>query len=319
MWKYAAKRVLLFFPTLFGVSIAIFVLLRVLPGDPAVVILEGPSGGGAYTQEDLIRLRQTMGLDRPIYIQYGSWIGRTLQGDLGESYLTRRPIWQNMKQQLPVTLQLAGFTAIAAVTFGIPVGIVAAVRRDTWVDLTLRGWAILGLAMPTFFLGILILLALSRWIGWLPPVGFANLWEKPSVSIQQLLLPAVALGVGSNGTLVRIMRTQLLEVLGEDYIRTARAKGLRQNVVIWRHAVRNAMLPVVTVLGFQIGSLLSGTVVIEQVFSLPGVGQGLIGAINSRDLSVIQVYVLYFATLALLVNLLVDLSYSWFDPRIRYS
>jgi ABC-type dipeptide/oligopeptide/nickel transport system permease component len=319
MRKYIVKRLLLFIPTLLGVSIAIFCLLRVLPGDPAAVVLGGPSGDASYTQEDLQKLRVAMGLDRPLYIQYMSWIGDVFQGDLGESYITRRPVWQAMKQQLPVTLQLAAFTACTIVVLGIPIGIIAALRQDSWLDLVLRGWAILGQAMPTFFLGLLVLLVLSKWAGWLPPAGFTNLWDNPQTSVQQLLLPAIALGLGSNGTLVRMMRTQLLEVLREDYIRTAYAKGLKQRMVVWRHAVRNAMLPVVTVFGFQIGGLLSGTVVIEQVFSLPGVGGGMVSAINSRDLTVIQVYVLYFASLALVVNLLVDLSYAWLDPRIRYE
>jgi peptide/nickel transport system permease protein len=201
----------------------------------------------------------------------------------------------------------------------IPIGIIAAVRQDGWLDFILRTFAIVGLAMPSFFVGLLVILGLSVYIGWLPPVGFTSLWDDPITSIQQLLLPAVALGFSSNGLLLRITRTQLLEVLREDYVRTARAKGLTERVVIMKHAVRNALLPVVTVGGTQIGFLFSGTIVIETLFNLPGLGRGLINALNTRDLPVIQIYIMYFALVALVANLIVDLTYAWLDPRIRYA
>ena len=242
-----------------------------------------------------------------------------VRGDLGESYVTRRSISAQIKVQIPVTLQLAAFSALTVAALGIPIGILAAVRRDSWLDFILRGWAIMGLATPSFFAGLLIILSLSRLLRWMPPVGFTHMWVDPVVTVQQLVFPALALGFASNGLLLRMMRTQLLEVLGDDYVRTARAKGLSNTIVIWRHAVRNALLPVVTTFGFQLGALLSGTVVIEAVFSIPGVGGGLVAALLSRDLPMIQIYIIYFAVLALAVNLVVDLTYAWLDPRIRYE
>ena len=319
MRTYLIRRLFLFVPTLVGVSIAIFILLRVIPGDIASIILGGPSGEGAYSLEELEELREQLGLNRSIVIQYLDWSWGMLRGDLGNSYLLSRPIADELKRQFPVTLQLALFTAVIITVIAIPVGVIAAIKKDTLLDVLLRGWAIIGLAAPTFFVALLVILGLSLYLRWLPPVGFVNLWTDPIKSVQQLIIPALALGFSTNGLLLRMTRTQLLEVLGEDYVRTARAKGLSENIVIWRHAVRNALLPIVTIAGFQIGGLLSGTVVIETVFNIPGVGQGLVRGLNSRDLPLIQAYILYFAVMALTVNLLVDLTYAWLDPRIRYD
>ena len=319
MRKYIIRRVLLFIPTLIGVSIAIFIILRVIPGDIASIILGGPSGEGAYSLEELEELREQLGLNRPIVVQYLDWAWSMLRGDLGDSYLLSRPISDELRRQFPVTLQLAFFTALVVSAIAIPIGILAAIKRDSWLDVALRGWAILGLAAPTFFVAILFILGLSLYFRWLPPVGFVNMWDDPVTSFQQLIFPAMALGFSSNGLLLRMTRTQLLEVMGEDYVRTARAKGLGERIVIWRHAVRNALLPVVTIGGFQIGGLLSGTIVIETVFNIPGVGLGLVRGLNARDMPLIQVYILYFAAMALAVNLIVDLTYAWLDPRIRYE
>ena len=310
---------MLFVPTLLGVALIIFVLLRILPGDVAVQILAGPNGEAEYTQEDLDSLRERLGLNDPIHIQFVNWIWDFARGDLGHSFATNRPVWGELKRQFPVTLQLAFLTAIVVTVIAIPIGIIAAVKQDGWLDFVLRTFAIVGLAMPSFFVGLLVILGLSVYIGWLPPVGFTSLWDDPITSIQQLILPAVALGFSSNGLLLRITRTQLLEVLREDYVRTARAKGLAERVVIMKHAVRNALLPVVTVGGTQIGFLFSGTIVIETLFNLPGLGRGLINALNTRDLPVIQIYIMYFALVALVANLIVDLTYAWLDPRIRYA
>jgi peptide/nickel transport system permease protein len=319
MRKYIIRRVLLFIPTMIGVSIAIFVILRVIPGDIASIILGGPSGEGAYSLEELEALREQLGLNRPIVVQYFDWAWSMLRGDLGDSYLLSRPISDELRRQLPVTLQLAFFTALVVSAIAIPIGILAAIKRDSWLDVVLRGWAILGLAAPTFFVAILFILGLSLYFRWLPPVGFISMWDDPVTSFQQLIFPAMALGFSSNGLLLRMTRTQLLEVMGEDYVRTARAKGLGERIVIWRHAVRNALLPIVTIAGFHVGGLLSGTVVIETVFNIPGVGLGLVRGLNARDMPLIQVYILYFAAMALVVNLVVDLTYAWLDPRIRYD
>jgi len=319
MHKYFARRLLLFIPTLVGVSIGIFVLLRVIPGDVAQVILAGPGGEATYSLQDVEELRERLGLNHPLYLQYVHWVSDLVRGDLGTSFATRRPIAQELKRQLPVTLVLALFTMVVVSLIAIPIGVLAAVKQDSVVDYVLRGIAILGLAAPTFFVGLVVVLVVSRYLGWLPPLGYAHIWNEPFKGFQQLIFPAIALGFSSNGLLLRMTRTQLLEVLREDYVRTARAKGLAENVVIVRHAMRNALLPVVTVGGLQIGGLFSGAVIIETIFNLPGIGRGLIQGVFTRDLPLIEAYIMYFAVVALAANLLVDLTYAWLDPRIRYE
>ena len=309
----------LFVPTLLGVSIAIFTLLRVIPGDVAALMLGGAEGEGSYTQEDLERVREQLGLNDPIYVQYGTWIWQLVRFDLGDSIALGRPIAGELKRQFPITLQLAIFTAIIVALIAIPVGVLAAVKQDTWIDYILRSIAVIGLAAPSFFIGMLIILGLSLYFRWIPPIAFVNLWDNPTVAFQQLIFPAIALGFASQGLLLRMTRTQLLEVLREDFVRTARAKGLAERAVIMRHGVRNALLPVVTIAGVQIGFLFSGTVVIETVFNVPGIGRGLIQAMFIRDLPMIQAYIMYFALVALTANFLVDLTYAWLDPRIRYG
>ena len=319
MRKYIARRLVLFIPTLLGVSIAIFTLLRVIPGDVAALMLGGAEGEGSYTQEDLERVREQLGLNDPIYVQYGTWVWQLVRFDLGDSIALGRPIAGELRRQFPITLQLAIFTAIVVALIAIPVGVLAAVKQDTWIDYILRSIAVVGLAAPSFFVGMLIILGLSLYFRWIPPIAFVNLWDNPTVAFQQLIFPAAALGFASQGLLLRMTRTQLLEVLREDFVRTARAKGLAERAVIMRHGVRNALLPVVTIAGVQIGFLFSGTVVIETVFNVPGIGRGLIQAMFIRDLPMIQAYIMYFALVALTANFLVDLTYAWLDPRIRYG
>ena len=248
-----------------------------------------------------------------------TWVWGLIRGDLGNSYILNKPIFEQLMRQFPVSLQLGIFTFATIVVSAIPVGIIAAVKQDGWADYLLRGFAIFALAIPSFFVGLLVVLILSRGLDWLPPLGFTNLWENPIISLQQLLPPAIALGIHSSGLLMRLTRTQLLEVMKEDYIRTARSKGLAERAVILQHGVRNSLLPVVTYAGFQFGVLFSGTVVIELIFNLPGVGRGLVTALFSRDIPVIQAYIMYFAIVSLLINLIVDLTYAWLDPRIRYT
>lgn len=317
--KYIARRILLFIPTLAGVSIGVFLLLRVIPGDVAQVILAGPSGEASYTLQDVEQLREKLGLNDPLYLQYGNWVSDLVRGDLGTSFATRRPIAQELKRQFPVTLQLAFFTMVVVSLIAIPIGVLAAVKQDSAADYILRGIAILGLAAPTFFVGLVVVLVVSRYIGWLPPLGYVHIWDQPFKGFQQLIFPALVLGFSSNGLLLRMTRTQLLEVLREDYVRTARSKGLSENVVIVRHAMRNALLPVVTVGGLQLGGLFTGAVIVETIFNLPGIGRGLIQGVFSRDLPLIEAYIMYFAVVALVANLLVDLTYAWLDPRIRYE
>ena len=319
MRKYIARRILLFIPTLAGVSIGVFLLLRVIPGDVAQVILAGPSGEASYTLQDVEQLREKLGLNDPLYLQYGNWVSDLVRGDLGTSFATRRPISQELKRQFPVTLQLAFFTMVVVSLIAIPIGVLAAVKQDSAADYILRGIAILGLAAPTFFVGLVVVLVVSRYIGWLPPLGYVHIWDQPFKGFQQLIFPALVLGFSSNGLLLRMTRTQLLEVLREDYVRTARSKGLSENVVIVRHAMRNALLPVVTVGGLQLGGLFTGAVIVETIFNLPGIGRGLIQGVFSRDLPLIEAYIMYFTVVALVANLLVDLTYAWLDPRIRYE
>ena len=319
MRKYIAGRILLFIPTLAGVSIGIFLLLRVIPGDVAQVILAGPSGEASYTLQDVEELREKLGLNDPLYLQYGNWVSDLVRGDLGTSFATRRPISQELKRQFPVTLQLAFFTMVVVSLIAIPIGVLAAVKQDSAADYILRGIAILGMAAPTFFVGLVVVLVVSRYIGWLPPLGYAHIWDQPFKSFQQLIFPALVLGFSSHGLLLRMTRTQLLEVLREDYVRTARSKGLSENVVTVRHALRNALLPVVTVGGLQLGGLFTGAVIVETIFNLPGIGRGLIQGVFSRDLPLIEAYIMYFTVVALVANLLVDLTYAWLDPRIRYE
>ena len=319
MRKYVARRILLFIPTIIGISIAIFALMRVIPGDIAIIILSGPDGELAYTQEDIDEFRETYGLNDPIHIQYFNWMWNFARGDLGVSLIHGRPIMGELQRQFPVTLQFALLAGIFVMVLSVPIGIVAAVKQDGFADYILRGFAIMGLAMPSFFVALLIILFLSTQFRWTPPLPFVDFWDNPSVNFQQLIFPAIALGLSSSGLIMRLTRAQLLEVLREDYVRTARAKGLAESAVIFRHAVRNSLLPVVTIAGTQIGFLFSGTVLIETIFNLPGIGRGLIQAVNGRDLPAIQIYIMYFGMIALVANLIVDLTYAWLDPRIKYS
>lgn len=313
------RRLFLFIPTLIGASLFIFALIRIMPGDVATIILAGPEGDASYTEDDVRQLRERLGLDDPLPVQYFDWVHGILTFDLGNSYVLNSPISKEIKRQFPVSLELGFFTIIITWMIAVPIGILAAVKQDGWADYILRGIAILGLAMPSFFVGLLVILGLSMFFNWIPPLGFVHLWEDPGVSLQQLLFPAVALGFSVNGTLLRMTRTQLLETMRDDYVRTARAKGLSENVVILRHAVRNALLPVVTIAGGQMGLLFSGTIVIENIFNIPGIGRGVLGAAFNRDLPMVQAYLTYFVVVSLVANLLVDLTYAWLDPRIRYS
>ena len=319
MRKYVIKRFLLFIPSLLIVSVAVFAIIRIIPGDVAAAILTAGDEGASFTEEARQLVVKELGLDRPIYIQYVEWMWGLVRFDPGESWVLKKPIFEEMKRQFPVTLQLTAFSIILVSAIAIPIGILAAVYQDKWPDYILRTIAIAGLAMPSFFVGLLVVIGLSVLLHWLPPPGFANLWESPWKSFQQLIFPAAALALSSSGVMLRMTRAQMLEVLRDDYVRTARAKGLPERVIILRHALRNALLPVITVLGFQIAVLLGGTVTTEIIFSIPGLGVNLIEAVISKDLPVVQAYVMYLAFIALLANLIVDLSYAILDPRIQYE
>lgn len=319
MREYIIRRLIMFIPALLGVSIVIFLLMRVMPGDVATIILAGPGGEAAVSPEDLARVRAMLGLNKPLWEQYLIWIWGVITFNPGKSIITDVPIVQEMANRFPLTLELAMLTAFFSTIISIPIGIVSAVRQDSWPDYVFRVFAIGGLAMPSFWVGTLILLGLTIFAGWMPPLGFANIWQDPLDNLQQIIWPAVALGYFYAAGVARMTRSCALEVLRQDYVRTAWSKGLKEFTIVVRHVLKNSLLPVVTMIGLQFAFLLGGTVVQETIFSLPGIGSELVQSITLRDYPVVQVIIVWFAFLVLLINLLVDISYGWLDPRVRYS
>ena len=320
MKTYIIKRCFLFVPTLIIVTVLVFAILRVVPGDPAVLILGGEEGDDDYSQEQLDALRAKLGTDKPIYIQYIRWVGNMLQGDFGTSYFYEGDkVIDDIKHRLPVTIELGLMSLIMASIVAIPLGVLSAIKQDTIGDYLTRVITIAGIALPNFWVGVMTIFFLVLFFGWAPPLDYKNIWDDPWNNFQQLVFPAIALGTSNMAFIARITRSAMLEVLHEDYIRTARSKGLREGTVISRHALRNALLPVVTLTGYEFGRLISGTVIIEVIFLLPGMGRLLITAITSRDFPVIQAIVVMIAVIVLLLNLVLDLTYAWLNPRIRYS
>jgi len=311
--RYLARRLMVAVPSLLIASLVVFALPRLIPGDVVALMLEEK----AYAR-DLAELRAKLGLDRPLPVQYVEWLGRVLQGDLGESLWTRRPVVEELARRLPLTLELSLLATLFAVLIAIPVGVVSATRQDTLQDYAARSTAILGLSIPSFWLATLAIVLPAIWWGWRPASGFVEFSQAPLTNLAQLLLPAFILGLASAAALMRLIRGMLLEVLRQDYVRTAWAKGLREGVVVLKHSLRNAVIPVVTVLGIQIAQVLGGTVIIETIFGLPGVSRFLFDAINQRDYPVIQGINLVVVSLIVLINLVVDAVYAVLDPRIRY-
>ncbi|MFO7173083.1 MAG: ABC transporter permease [Bacillota bacterium] len=309
MLRYALRRVLLLIPVLLGVTLVVFLIFHLTPGDTVRALL-GEMGQGA-SPEAVAALRHQLGLDRPWYVQYGEFVFRAIQGDFGVSFRGERPVLPQVLERFQVTLQVTAASLTLAALCGIPLGVLAAVRRHTWVDYLLTVLALLGVSMPSFWFGILLMHLFALKLRWLPPSG-AETWRH-------LILPSVTIAVASIAFIARMTRSALIEELQEDYVRTARAKGLRERTVIFRHALRNAFIPVLTTLGLQFGSLLSGAVIVETVFSLPGLGRLAAEAIKARDLPVIQGAVLWAALVFGIVNLIVDLGYAALDPRIRYE
>lgn len=312
MLRFIFRRVLVALPVLILVSIMSFGIIWLIPGDAASAFLEP----GA-TLEQLERVRQTLGLDKPFYMQVLAWYGRILQGDLGQSILLHRSVAAAIVERVPVTLSLAGIALFLATLAGMTAGILAALWRDRPPDQVLMGAAILGLSVPEFWLGLLLIVIFGVHLGWFPTGGYVPLSQSIGGWSRSIALPAIALAGGSVGFIARMTRSAMLEVLSQDYVRTADAEGLPRAVVILRHGLPNALIPILTVIGILTGGLLGGAVVIEQVFSLPGVGRLLIGAILSRDLPVIQGGLLLIAAIYLAVNLLIDIVYVVIDPRIR--
>jgi peptide/nickel transport system permease protein len=296
-------------------SIMVFGLIRMVPGDP-IDVMYGSEGMDAIRRA---ALTQELGLDQPIVVQYGRWLLRAVQGDLGNSYRATMPVLQLIAQRLPATLLLSFAALFLSLVIALPLGLVAAVKRNTWADTGAMFFAILGISLPNFWSGILLVLVFGVWLGWLPTIGYISPFEDFFRSLRHLILPAITLGWSLAGTTTRLARSSLLDELGKDYVRTARGKGLRERAVLLTHAMRNALIPTVTMIGLQLGFLIGGTVVVETVFAWPGVGLLVVDSIFARDYPVVQGVVLVIAVLVVMINLFVDVIYTLLDPRIRLS
>jgi len=316
MSRYLLMRFLLMFPTLLGVAVVIFVLIRVIPGD--VVELRMAGDRGAVSEQVLNQERARFGLDKPVWQQFATWMWGLLRFDFGTSMWTGAPIGQEIKLRFALSFQVAVMATIVAVLLAIPLGVIAALKQDTWVDYTVRIFSIAGLACPSFWLGIVFILTLLVVFKWLPPMVYTPLWVNPWQNLQQLIWPALAVGYRYSAVATRMTRSAMLEVLREDYIRTARAKGLVQRLVLARHALKNAMLPVLTVIALEFAFLIGGLVVTEQVFNLNGLGLLFVQAVAHRDYTLIQALVMLVAGVFIVVNFLMDVGYAWLDPGIRY-
>ena len=317
MCKYVLTRFFLMVPTLVGVAIIAFLLLRIVPGDIVSARLMG--AGGAFVTPQMIAEEQAkFGLDQPLWRQFATWLWGLARLDLGRSMWTGSPIVEEIKLRFALSLQVAVMASVVATLLAIPLGVIAALKQDTWVDYAVRIFSIAGLATPSFWLGIVIILGLLIVFRWLPPMVYTPFWVDPWENLAQLIWPALAVGYRYSAVATRMTRSAMLEVLREDYIRTARAKGLWMKLILVRHALKNAMLPVVTVIGIEFAFLLGGLVVTEQVFNLNGLGMLFVESVARRDYTLIQALVMLVATTFLFVNFLVDIAYAWLDPRIRY-
>ena len=324
MRVYILKRLLLIIPTVLMITLVVFVMMRSIPGDPVVALL-----GDAYTEEDAVRVREGYGLDRPLIVQYLIWLGKLVQGDWGASILSGRPVLQDVLVRLPVTLELIVLSMAVALVIAIPAAIIGALRQNTWADYTATTIAMIGVSIPEFFVGVLLLLLFSVGMGGLlPSSGWVYLpGTCPSIvcgvslwgNAQHILMPAIALGIGRAAILTRLLRASMLEVIRSEYVTTARAKGLAERPVVLKHALKNALIPTITVMGLQVGFLIGGAIVVETLFAMPGLGTFGIDAIIARDYQQVQGFALLTAFAFVVINLVVDLMYSVLDPRIRYA
>ncbi|HEY0567481.1 MAG TPA: ABC transporter permease [Xanthobacteraceae bacterium] len=314
--RYTLNRVLLMIPTLFGVAVLVFFMLRVVPGDVVEVKLRGD--GGNVSQQTIEMERQRLGLDKPLLAQFGDWMVGLATLDLGKSMWTDRPVIEEISTRLELSLEVAILATIIAVLLAIPLGTLAALKRDTWVDYVVRMITIGGLAIPSFWFGMLIMVGLLALFNWLPPITFTPIYVDPVENLKQLIWPAMAVGYRYCAVVARMIRSSLLEVFNEDYIRTARAKGVYENLVISRHALRNALLPAITVIGLEFAFLIGGLVVTEQVFNLNGIGKLFVQSVSRNDFTLIQGMVMMIALFYVFVNLAIDLLYAVLDPRIKF-
>ena len=315
MTQYILRRLIQSLFIIWGCATLVFFMLRLVPGDPIVQML-----GQEYTPEAAETLRRKLGLDQPLHVQYVLWLGNVLRGDLGGSIATSETVSEIIAKGLPKTLSLAAFSFLIAVSIAVPAGIVAALRRNSAFDYGASIISFVGVSMPSFWIGIILILIFAVRLKWLPAIGYSEIGEDGVVEwAKRLILPSIAIGVGYSAILMRFVRAGLLEALGSDYVRTARAKGVREQWVVLRHALRNSLIPVVTVIGIQLALLLSGAVVVETVFSIRGIGRILVGAIFDRDYPIVQGVILLIAVIFVLANLVVDVIYTVLDPRIRYA
>ena len=316
MLRFIFQRAALMVPTLLGVAVLVFLMLRLMPGDITDVMFRGE--GGAVPQDVIDAERRRLGLDQPIWVQFGRWMWGVLQGNLGFSMWTGRPVAYEIGIRLELSLQVAIMATILAVLIAIPLGTLSALYKDTWIDHAIRVFSIAGLAVPSFWLGMMTILLLISLFAWHPPLTFTPLWQNPKANLAQLIWPALAVGYRYSAVATRMMRSTILEVLQEDYIRTARAKGVFERLIVVRHALRNALLPVITVIALEFAFLIGGLVVTEQVFNLNGIGKLFVEATSRGDNTMVQGLVLLVAATFIFVNFAIDLLYGFLDPRIRY-
>jgi peptide/nickel transport system permease protein len=314
MLRFLVRRLLGTVPVLIILSVGVFLMLHLTPGDPVQIML-----GQDADKQAVAALRIELGLDQPLPVQYVRWIGSALRGDLGHSIRTHQPVSEAIISRLPVTIELSLISLFLSLVIGLPAGTIAATRRNSPADLASTGLALLGVSVPSFFLGILLILVFALWLRWVPPSGYTPLVQDPLMNVKQMFMPALALGAALAGVVARLTRSSLLEVLSTDYMRTARAKGLSQQSSVVAHGLKNAMLPVVTVVGLQVGALLGGAILIETIFALPGIGRLAVDSIFARDFPIVQGVVLFLALVRVLSNLIADLLYARIDPRISYA
>ena len=319
MSRYVMRRLAIAVPTIFGITVLIFIAMRVLPGDPLAMMGSQGQSTRVLTEEELASARASLGLDQPLHIQYLRWLGDIARGDLGYSFWTSEPLIDQVLRRGPISAEIAILAVIISWVAGVPVGLLSAMRRNSWLDNLTRVGVTMSMAIPSFWIGLIMVLLSVRLFYWRPPLTITQLWEEPLVNLQIVVGPAIALGIGLAAVVMRMTRSTALEVLGEDYVRTARAKGLGTRALVTSHVFRNSLLPVITTSGVAIGGLLGGTVATETAFGVPGLGTLLVEAMNTRDWMMIQNLVFLYALIFVVVNLLIDLSYAWIDPRIRFG
>lgn len=314
MMEYAVRRIASGIVVLFLLATALFFVMRAVPGDVVRLQL---ADAGSVSPERMAEMERSLGLDKPALEQYASWLGGVVQGDLGESLWERRPVTEMLTERFPVTLELALLSIVVAVFLGVTVGVISARKRGTITDDGLRVASILGLSVPNFFVALIMITCASLWFNWVAPLGYERPWDDLWSNLQQMAMPSIALGVSVAAAIARLTRSSMLEVLGSDYIRAVRAKGASSRLVNYKHGLRNSLVPILTLIGLQLGALLGGTVILESIFGLPGIGSMVFRAVEQRDYPVIQAGALLFGTIFVMVNIAVDIAYGWIDPRTR--